>query len=47
MRCEASASCETVSRATSAGAGLYGGGVQALVHRWRKCVANGADYVEK
>jgi hypothetical protein len=30
--------------ATSAGAEC---GMQALVHRWRKCIANGGDYVEK
>ena len=33
--------------ATSAGADFYECGVQALVHRWRKCIANGGDYVEK
>jgi len=33
--------------ATSAGAGFYEHGMQALVHRWRKCIANGGDYVEK
>jgi len=33
--------------ATSAGADFYECGMQALVHRWRKCIANGADYVEK
>jgi hypothetical protein len=31
--------------ATSAGADFCG--MQALVHRWRKCIANGGDYVEK
>ena len=33
--------------ATSAGADFYERGMQALVHRWRKCIANGGDYVEK
>ena len=33
--------------ATSAGADFYELGVQALVHRWRKCIANGGDCVEK
>jgi hypothetical protein len=33
--------------ATSAGADIYEGGMQALVHRWQKCIANGGDYVEK
>ena len=33
--------------AISAGADFYECGKQALVHRWRKCVANGGDYVEK
>ena len=33
--------------ATSAGADFYERGIQALVHRWRKCIANGGDYVEK
>ena len=28
-------------------AALYEHGMQALVHRWRKCIANGGDYVEK
>ena len=32
---------------TSAGADFYERGVQALVHRWRKCIANGGDYVKK
>jgi len=32
---------------TSAGADFYECGMQALVHRWRKCIANGGDYVEK
>jgi len=31
----------------SAGADLYECGLQALVHRWRKFIANGGDYVEK
>jgi len=29
------------------GADFYERGTQALVHRWRKCIANGGDYVEK
>jgi hypothetical protein len=33
--------------ATSAGADFHKHGVQALVHGWRKCIANGGDYVEK
>jgi len=33
--------------ATSVGADFYERSMQALVHRWRKCVANGGDYVEK
>jgi len=33
--------------ATSAGADFYEHGVQALVHRWRKCIANGGDCVGK
>ena len=33
--------------ATSVGADFYERGMQALVHRWRKCIANGGDYVEK
>ena len=33
--------------ATSAGADFYECGMQALVHCWRKCIANGGDYVEK
>ena len=33
--------------ATSAGADFYECGMQALVHRWRKCIANSGDYVEK
>ena len=32
--------------ATSAGADFNERGMQALVHRWRKCIANGGDYVE-
>jgi hypothetical protein len=32
---------------TSAGADFYERGMQALVHRWQKCIANGADYVKK
>jgi hypothetical protein len=33
--------------ATSTGADFYECDMQALVHRWRKCIANGGDYVEK
>jgi len=33
--------------ATSAGADFYECGMQALVHRWQKSIANGGDYVEK
>jgi hypothetical protein len=33
--------------ATSTGADFYECGMQALVHRWRKCIANRGDYVEK
>ena len=33
--------------ATSAGADFYERGMQALVHRWRKCIAKSGDYVEK
>jgi len=33
--------------ATSAGADYYECDMQAIVHRWRKCIANGGDYVEK
>jgi len=33
--------------ATSAGADFYECGMQALVHHWQKCIANGGDYVEK
>jgi hypothetical protein len=33
--------------ATFTGADFYECGMQALVHRWRKCIANGGDYVEK
>jgi len=33
--------------ATSAGADFYKCGMQALVHRWQKCIANGGDCVEK
>ena len=32
--------------ATSAGADFLKGGMQALVHRWQKCIANGDDKVE-
>ena len=31
---------------TSAGADLYECGMKALVHRWRKCIVSGDDYVE-
>jgi hypothetical protein len=31
----------------SAGTDLYERGIQALVHRWQKCIMNGGDYVEK
>ncbi|PNF20470.1 hypothetical protein B7P43_G07694 [Cryptotermes secundus] len=31
----------------SAGADFYGYGIQALVHRWQKCITNSGDYVEK
>jgi hypothetical protein len=30
-----------------AGADFYECGMQALVHRWRNCITNGGDYVEK
>jgi hypothetical protein len=33
--------------ATSTGADFYGRGMQALVNRWRKFIANGGNYVEK
>jgi hypothetical protein len=33
--------------ASSAGADFYECGMQALVYCWRKCIANGGDYVEK
>jgi len=32
--------------ATSDGADFYERGMQALVHRWRKSIANGGAYVE-
>jgi hypothetical protein len=32
---------------TSAGADFYECGMQAPVHRWRKCIANSGDYAEK
>jgi hypothetical protein len=32
---------------TSAGADFYECSMQALVHRWQKCIANGGNYVEK
>jgi hypothetical protein len=31
--------------ATSAGADFYERGMQALVHRWLKCIASGSDYM--
>jgi hypothetical protein len=31
----------------SSGADFYERGIQALVHRWQKCIMNGGDYVEK
>ena len=31
----------------SASPDFYERGIQALVHRWQKCVTNGDDYVEK
>ncbi|PNF28779.1 hypothetical protein B7P43_G06451 [Cryptotermes secundus] len=34
-------------RLASAGADFYGRSIQALVHRWQKCITNGGDYVEK
>jgi len=33
--------------ATSTGADFYTHGMQALVHCWWKCIANGGDYTEK
>ena len=33
--------------ATSACEDFYERPMQALVHRWRKCIANGGNYVEK
>jgi hypothetical protein len=33
--------------ATSAGTDFYERGVQTLVHRWQKCIANSGDYVGK
>jgi len=33
--------------ATSAGADFYEHSMQALVHRWQKCIANGGDEVKK
>jgi histone-lysine N-methyltransferase SETMAR len=32
---------------TSCGADFYKPSIQALVHHWQKCTANGADYVEQ
>jgi len=32
---------------TFTGADGYDHGMQALVHHWQKCIANGHDYVEK
>jgi hypothetical protein len=37
----------TVLWLASPGANFYGRGIQALVHRWQKCITNGGDYVEK
>jgi hypothetical protein len=42
---QVSTNCE--QWATSAGADFYERVMQALVHPWRKCIANGGDYVEK
>jgi len=52
LRRQHSPSNDTVVRAvkqwaTSAGADFYECSMQALVHRWQKCIANGGDYVEK
>ena len=33
--------------AATASADFHECGMQALVHRWRKCIASGGDYVEK
>jgi len=33
--------------ATSAGTDFYERLMQAFLHRWRKCIDNGDDYVEK
>ena len=35
------------SGVTSTGADFYEHGMQALVHRWQKCIANGGDFVKK
>jgi hypothetical protein len=32
---------------TSTGADFYERSMQALVHRWRKCIANCGDYVQR
>jgi hypothetical protein len=32
---------------TSCGADFYERSMQALVHRWQKCIANGGAYVER
>jgi len=32
---------------TSAGAHVYKHSIQALVHYWQKCTANGSDYIKK
>ena len=32
---------------TFASAGFYKQSMQALVHHWQKCIANGGNYVEK
>jgi histone-lysine N-methyltransferase SETMAR len=31
----------------SAGSNFYERSIQALVHRWQKCLTNGGDYVKK
>jgi hypothetical protein len=31
----------------SIGADFYERSMQALVHRWRKCIANGGDFVQR
>jgi len=37
----------TATVVTSAGTDFYEHDMQALVHWWQKCTANGGDYVEK